>query len=66
MQTTQREVLINTYEDVIQLSDLLGHKSIINDVFDSFHKGKELKDLTDKEIVELINWNIKSLLSLKA
>lgn len=66
MQKTQREVLLDTYEDVIQLSDLLEHPNAIDRVFNSFYEGKQLEDLADHELVELINWTLKTLLSLKA
>jgi len=66
MQNTHREVLLDTYEDVIQLSELLGHKGIIDNVFNAYHTGKRIIDLTDSEIAKLINQILKSLLSLQA
>lgn len=65
-QKDHRETLIDTYEDVVLLGDLLEHPDAIDHVFNSLYKGKELENLADHELVQLINWTLKTLLSLKA
>ncbi|GEM_PF-4858783 len=66
MQNNPRETLLDTYEDLVLLSELLEHLDAIDRVFNSFYEGKQLEDLADHEIVELINCTLKTLLSLKA
>jgi hypothetical protein len=50
-QKDHRETLIDTYEDVVLLGDLLEHPDAIDHVFNSLYKGKELENLADHELV---------------